>query len=595
MGTTVLNGMATSTPPVSSSRPLRWLIGLAGIQSVLYGAVAWLSRSFIVGEALRERPIVAVLVLLAGCFALYVASLLCALRSPRGVPLMSTIFIAAVAFRAILLFSHPIQEIDIYRYLWDGAVTSHGVSPFRYAPAEVLGAELEANSPDDLQRLVRLRKTSPAMADVLGRIHYAALPTVYPPVSQLVFALADRVTPATASVWTRVTIFKAVLLVFDGVTILLVVRLLAQVGKHPGWAIAYAWCPLVMKEVAGSGHLDAIAVCLTTAALWCAARAYGSANRSPGRWQFAAAGLLGLATGAKLYPVILIPLLAAMTARRGGWARGGAFLAVAIGVSAASLAPMLLGQRDHPAWGPAETAELSPPIPQDPSASAPASATRANDPLAGLEAFLSRWEMNDFLFMLVIENLRPVGLRPGEPAAWFAVVDDSARWAVVAPVAQQFSIDGERAAFLLTRMITAAVFVAIAMAVLWKAFRTNTLTAFLQAAFLTLAWFWLLAPTQNPWYWIWALPLIPFARGRAWLAMSGLVLVYYLRFWWSYHWPDPPVLGTAYDGAAFFDFVITWVEYAPWFLWLGGAFLWRQWHRYRSSGGLESASTGARV
>ena len=27
-------------------------------------------------------------------------------------------------------------------------------------------------------------------------------------------------------------------------------------------------------------------------------------------------------------------------------------------------------------------------------------------------------------------------------------------------------------------------------------------------AFLVLAWFWLLSPTQNPWYWTWALPLV---------------------------------------------------------------------------------------
>ena len=34
---------------------------------------------------------------------------------------------------------------------------------------------------------------------------------------------------------------------------------------HP--ACAYAWCPLVMKEFANSGHVDALAVFLTVAAL----------------------------------------------------------------------------------------------------------------------------------------------------------------------------------------------------------------------------------------------------------------------------------------------------------------------------------------
>ena len=94
--------------------------------------------------------------------------------------------------------------------------------------------------------------------------------------------------------------------------------------------------------------------------------------------------------------------------------------------------------------------------------------------------------------------------------------------------------------------------------------------------FLTIAWFWLLCPTQNPWYWTWALPLLPMARSRVWLAMSGLVLLYYLRFWLSYHWPEQPVLGTPYAGIAFFDFVVTWIEYGPWFLCLAIAACFRR-------------------
>jgi hypothetical protein len=83
-----------------------------------------------------------------------------------------------------------------------------------------------------------------------------------------------------------------------------------------------------------------------------------------------------------------------------------------------------------------------------------------------------------------------------------------------------------------------------------------------------LAWFWLLSPTQNPWYWIWALPWVAFARSRAWLAVSGLTLIYYLRFWLNCHWPEEPVAGTGYRGTLFFDFVIAWLEFAPWFVWL---------------------------
>lgn len=89
----------------------------------------------------------------------------------------------------------------------------------------------------------------------------------------------------------------------------------------------------------------------------------------------------------------------------------------------------------------------------------------------------------------------------------------------------------------------------------------------LEALFRTLAWFFLLLPTQNPWYWIWAMPFVPFALSRVWLPLSGLVPAYYLRFRLGYHWPDTPVPPTTYPGKLFFDFVVTWIEFGPWLVW----------------------------
>lgn len=89
-----------------------------------------------------------------------------------------------------------------------------------------------------------------------------------------------------------------------------------------------------------------------------------------------------------------------------------------------------------------------------------------------------------------------------------------------------------------------------------------------EGVFLTLAWFWLLAPTQNPWYWTWALPFLVFTRNRAWLWVSGIVFAYYLRFWLTDHYFTTAVLGSRYAGPAFFDFVVTWIEFFPWFVFL---------------------------
>ena len=155
-------------------------------------------------------------------------------------------------------------------------------------------------------------------------------------------------------------------------------------------------------------------------------------------------------------------------------------------------------------------------------------------------------------------------MTPGR-IAWFSICPEPVRADVAAGVASYCNIDPREAPFLTARAITALAFILVATLLVWRAARIADARQLCEAAFLTLAWFWLLCPTQNPWYWTWALPLLPFARSRAWLAVSGLVLLYYLRFWLSYHWPDTEVLGSGYVGYAFFDFIVTWIEFAPWF------------------------------
>jgi hypothetical protein len=70
--------------------------------------------------------------------------------------------------------------------------------------------------------------------------------------------------------------------------------------------------------------------------------------------------------------------------------------------------------------------------------------------------------------------------------------------------------------------------------------------------------------------------LLPFVRNPAWIAVSGLALIYYLRFWLGYHYADASVLNSGYVGTDFFDFVVTWFEFGPWLIWLS----WLSFARY---------------
>lgn len=546
---------------------MRWvaIVALGVLSWSIYLTIALIGPRFEYAAPFADRPIPLVLALLAAAFLLHLAALAVALGMRPTRWLTAWIVTAGLAFRLTLLPSAPIQEIDIYRYVWDGSVSAAGISPFRYAPGQVLAAATGDGPseflPDDLARLVAMHDAQPSLAAILSRVHFPEVPTVYPPVSQAAFALAAWLTPRHATVAGHLWMFKCVFVGFDVLTLLLVIAMLRQTGRHAGWSLAYAWCPLVIKEFANSGHLDAVAVCLTAAAAYAAVRALFDGQASEGRrqaWVACAAVALSLAVGAKLYPLVLAPLLLFAVLRRRGW-REAVGASVLFGVCTTWLLWPMLKASPHPSPSiAAVAAKESAPIP-----ARKVDAWMPQHPSHGLQTFLGQWEMNDFLFLLLVENVKPLADTPAGERPWFAVVPEGWRQRVVWPLAGRFEIAPKACAFLLVRTATSAIVLVLALTLAWRAAQRDA-SSWLQAAFLTLAWFWLLSPTQNPWYWTWALPFVPFTRSHSWLLVSGLALAYYLRFWFGYHWPDSPVPGSVYHGTLFFDFVVTWVESAPW-------------------------------
>lgn len=652
---------SAESPPPETKRLLWWLGGSAFVSWWLYVAVTWISRRFAYEIPGQERPLILILVLLTTLFGLYlfqvaITKRICAKNtsqhsiSPHHTSqhsgaiqhsgetqhsgeiqhsgAMPLIIVFSVAFRMMLLFSEPIQEVDAYRYLWDGKVLTASISPFRYSPEQFLKADANHDHPTDVSRLIELRDQSVANAQILSRVHFGHLTTVYPPTSQAVFGVAAWVTPNSTSVQNHLLVIKTFIVVFDLATLWFLILILQHVGKPPEWSVIYGWCPLVMKEFANSGHLDSIAVCLSIATAYCALKAFyprhaisephsqPRTNRSAHRWTFVTAIVLSLAIGAKIYPIILAPLLFLSA-----WKKVSPLAAVLAGIIVLTLSiimvtPML--SRDQPESVQIakrqKSPDLLPPpptileskkrdtgIPDDqqlserrlqsnqsvfdlpppslskneqsnlqlPEGRSPVDSqapTIKSAPVeTGLSAFTSQWQMNDFLFLLIAENLR--GERQG-PTAWFVIVPEVWRESVVNFFAENTTLQRSQVPFLATRFFTSLIFVVLATCLAWRVMDSPSANHWLRVVFLTIAWFWLLQPTQNPWYWTWALPFVPFARSRAWLAVSGLVLIYYARFWFSYHASETPIAGTPYIGVTFFDYVLTWVEFGPWFLWL---------------------------
>ena len=146
----------------------------------------------------------------------------------------------AILFRAIGFFGEPVLEDDWHRCLWDGAMFAQTGNPYDKPPAAFFA---DPNVPAKLQR-------------VLDGINHPEVPTIYGPACQLAFVISYLIAPG--QLWP----LKLILLGVDLGTIGLLAKLIS--GRR---LLLYAWCPLLIKEVAFTAHPDILGILFMVAAL----------------------------------------------------------------------------------------------------------------------------------------------------------------------------------------------------------------------------------------------------------------------------------------------------------------------------------------
>ncbi len=231
--------------------------------------------------------------LVAGQGAIYVAAAVIVWRARAARSTLVVVVVFAALFRLSILFAPPQLSDDIYRYIWDGRVQATGTNPYAYVPADDALAHLR----DD------------EIYTKINRRDYAK--TIYPPVAQMIYFAVTRVSES-------VTWMKAVMVGCEAVALWAVVQLLGSFGLARQRALLFAWHPLVVWEIAGSGHVDA----LMLAFVWLALLAHRRGRET-------LTGIaLACATLVKFYPLALAPALY----RRWGWRMPSALLAT-VGVA----------------------------------------------------------------------------------------------------------------------------------------------------------------------------------------------------------------------------------------------------------------------
>ena len=196
-------------------------------------------------------------------------------RESRAV--LWVILLGALAFRLTLFPYPPSLSTDVQRYRWDGHVQNAGFNPYAVSPRD--------------PALAPLRDSGWAVMPA------PEIPTMYPPLSELVYRITWRFLPGPVG-------FKVPFLLADLAVAAMLAGWVRASGARNFQLAIYAWNPLVIVEFASSGHNDSLAIAGVIAALLII-------RRRPG------VSTLALTAGAlsKAFPVVLLPL----ALRRAGW------------------------------------------------------------------------------------------------------------------------------------------------------------------------------------------------------------------------------------------------------------------------------------
>jgi hypothetical protein len=184
----------------------------------------------------------------------------------------------------------PGPDDDVHRYLWDGRLQRLGYNPYIVVPNDPAVSVLHTPETRTLNN--------------------PEVPSPYPAGAELFFR-------AVTAIHESVFALKVAFVVCDFAIVFVLLDILRRSGQAAHLALAYAWNPVLVVEVAGSGHIDIVGALLLLLSVAALGR----------RWRMFAAVAFGLSVAVKLLPIVLLPLY-----WRRVRVRDGALAAIVIGL-----------------------------------------------------------------------------------------------------------------------------------------------------------------------------------------------------------------------------------------------------------------------
>lgn len=188
--------------------------------------------------------------------------------------MLAIIFGFGMLFRLTLVPHFPVASDDIYRYLWDGRVATHGINPYAFPPQDPHLAAL-------------------ATPDLPSKVNFPWMHSIYPPLAQVLFAVsAFLFGPSAAG-------FKLLLTLLEALTLLVITRFIVRFSLKPWLLMLYAWSPVPVMYYSLDGHIDALGIPFLMLFLY-----------QVMTMRYAGGGIaLGLSALAKFYPLFVVPFL----------------------------------------------------------------------------------------------------------------------------------------------------------------------------------------------------------------------------------------------------------------------------------------------
>lgn len=203
---------------------------------------------------------------------------------------------AAILLRLVLLMAAPNLSDDYYRFIWDGRLLAAGFNPYLHLPSYFIDSDTPA-----------VPGISAALYEQLNSPNYYS---VYPPIAQGIFWLAEFL--SGGSMLGSIVVMRLVILLAETGSTLLLLRLLRKMGLSDKHVLLYALNPLVILELTGNLHFEALLIFFLLLAAYLLLY----------QRHLLAGVAFGAAVASKLLPLMFLPFVL----RRLGWQKFLLFL-----------------------------------------------------------------------------------------------------------------------------------------------------------------------------------------------------------------------------------------------------------------------------